>query len=77
MKSNELADEAILVCMDANRRIMTTGDEQYSEGEDHQAFEDEDLVKQLDHLEEEMLDQINYCCMTVLKIRARRKALQA
>lgn len=88
MKSGELANEILSVCLDAQRRVMTVGHQQYASvetegvgssedpfqvtGNQKQRFEEETLEDSLTELEEELLDTINWAAMAVLKLRERR-----
>ena len=86
MKSGALANACLEVCLDAQRRIIGVGDKSYAS--EHgipwgneggtlevgkQRFEDETLQDNLQGLEEELLDAINWAAMAVLKIRAARE----
>lgn len=77
MNSGELANKVLDVCLAAQRRIIDVGGPQYSSGIVRQAFEHESLDDLLQELEDELLDQINYAAMAILKIRARRQALES
>lgn len=82
MKSGELSNEILGVCMEAQKRMLGVGHEQYASadqltltGEERQRFEDETPADQFRELEEELMDVINWAGMTVLKLRERREAL--
>jgi len=68
MKSGELANACLEVCIEAQRRILTVGDEQYNDN-GVQRHETQTLGDHLQELEEELLDCINHSAMTVLKLR--------
>src|SRR5690348_9692888 len=68
MKSSELAVEVQQVVLDAQARIMGIGKEQYEEG-DQQKFETMPLDGLLDYFVEELLDQINYSVMNIIRVR--------
>lgn len=74
MTSGELANACLEVCLDAQRRIITVGDEQYNVGGE-QRFEKDSLYTHLKGLEEELLDTINHAAMSVLKLRMMREDL--
>ena len=76
MRSGELANKCLDVWLDAAARITGVGNDQYAD-EDGQMFEKETVEDTLNLLEEELLDQMAYAAMTILKIRERRSALLA
>lgn len=75
MKSAELSTAVAEVVKEAQARIMGIGAEQYAEG-DTQKFERMTLEGLLVYMEEELLDQINYSVMNILRLRWCKEAVK-
>jgi len=75
MKSQELANEVEKIVTAAQKRITGVGAEQYAFG-DMQKFETMTIDGLLEYMEEELLDQINYSVMNLLRISWLREALK-
>jgi hypothetical protein len=74
MNSRDLADAVAEVVTDAQARILGVGHDQYAEG-DTQKFETMPLADLLTYFEEELLDQINYSVMNIIRFRRMRQEL--
>lgn len=83
MTSDELALEVAKVHAEALTRIRVEGHESYAIGfydltkpgfpqGQSQRFESESVEDELDNLEEELLDTINWASMAIIKLRERR-----
>lgn len=74
MNSRELADKVAEITAEAQARILGVGQEQYAQG-DSQKFETMPLADLLTYFEEELLDQINYSVMNIIRFRRMRDEL--
>jgi hypothetical protein len=74
VKSSELAAQVGAIVGEAQSRITGIGSEQY-ETEEGQKFERMALPDLLTYFEEELLDQINYSVMNILRLRWLQEAL--
>ena len=74
MKSAELATEVEKIVKEAQSRITGVGANQYAMG-DLQKFETMSLDDLLEYMVEELLDQINYSVMNLLRLRWLQKAV--
>ena len=75
MKSQELATSVGEIVKEAQARITGIGATQYAMG-DMQKFESMTMDDLLIYMEEELLDQINYSVMNLLRLRWLREALK-
>lgn len=75
MNSAQLAHEVEEVVKEAQARIIGVGQEQYAEG-DQQKFEIMPFEDLLVYFEEELLDQINYAVMNLIRVRRLKVVLQ-
>lgn len=75
MKSAELATEVEKIVKEAQSRVTGIGAEQYARG-DTQKFEQMTLDALLDYMREELLDQINYSVMNLLRVQWLREAIR-
>lgn len=74
MTSEQLAEKVSEIVKEAQTRVLGIGREQYEEG-GTQKFETMPLPRLLDYFEEELLDQINYSVMNIIRLRRFREAL--
>lgn len=74
MKSQELAAEVAQIVKEAQARITGIGAEQYSHN-DMQKFEAMSITSLLEYMEEELLDEINYAVMNLLRMRWLKEAI--
>lgn len=77
MKSAELATEVEKIVKEAQSRITGIGAEQYAHPDNTQKFERMHLTDLFEYMEEELLDQINYSVMNLLRVRLLKKAVIA
>lgn len=75
MKSTELAEEVKKIVVEAQNRITGVGAEQYARN-DMQKFETMTMRELLIYMEEELLDQINYAVMNLLRVRWLGEAIK-
>lgn len=78
MNSPQLADEVTRYVEEARGRILGVGKDQYSTGarDEDQRFETYPYPKLLDMFREELLDQINYAVMSLIRLDRHIAALQ-
>ena len=74
--SEHLAAEVRKVIVEATSRFtMPSAREEYEHGEHGNRFYDETMADQLDGLEEELMDVMNWSAMAIIKLRRIRNAL--
>lgn len=76
MKSTELAQHVHDIVSKAQGRILAEGAEQYEAEDGTQQFEVMPMDELAEYLEEELLDQINYSIMMILRLRELRGIME-
>lgn len=74
MNSKELAEEVGKVVAEAQSRITGIGAAQYAD-EDSQKFERITIPELIGMMEEELLDEINYAVMNLVRLRQLKEVL--
>jgi hypothetical protein len=74
VNSKALSEEVAKIVVEAQARITGIGAEQYARG-DTQQFEHMTIGNLLEYMQEELLDQINYSVMNLLRLRWLQDAI--